>query len=301
MSFTVNDNWLSALSPVKFLYDFAEVQNFKGRYKPISPNFFYYEHTGFKNFKDAALSKKSVLVLTETKQLQDLLSTKLISYSVGKYIAGSLYLQMNGRFLTTKNNLLYRGAPCGNASQAALVSISLLSNGLAELRVGNKFIEIDSNYPFTAKLVDSETFGDAKYRQFEVEVVESKVAFKIKTLLGYRFLSFGVDNVLRAVGVELNNTIVNNYHFDAVFQTRSSIDYGFDVSKGEMSEVKYYNEFDGQEFNETLNVKQMFTRNTHYVIECPTLNIALSATVGANVFNLKTNYSSSGAFIPSYI
>lgn len=301
MSFTVNDNWLSALSPVKFSYDFAETQDFKGQYKPLSPNFFCYEHTGFKNFKDAALSKKSMLVLTETKQLQDLLSTKLISYSAGKYIAGSLYLQMAGRFLTTKNNLLYRGAPCGNSSQAALVSISMISNGLAELRIGSKFIEIDSNYPFTAKLVDSETFGEARYRQFEIEVAEGKIAFKIQTPIGYRFLAFGIDNVLRAVGVELNNTVVNNYHFDAVFQTRSSIDYGFDVSKGEMSEVKYYNELNVQEFNETVALKQTFSRATHYIVECPTLNIALNATVGANVFNLKTNYSSSGAFIPSYI
>ena len=149
MSFTVKDNWLSALSPVKFVYDFAESQDFKGQYRPISSNFYCFEHEGFKNFKDAALSKKSVLVLTDTKQLQDVIATKLISYSVGKYIAGSLFLELNGRFLTTKNNLLYRGAPCGNSSEAALISISLVGDGLAEIRIGSKLVEITSNYPFT--------------------------------------------------------------------------------------------------------------------------------------------------------
>jgi hypothetical protein len=301
MSFTVNDHWLSALSPVKFVYDFADGQEFKGQYKPIRNNFFYYGHEAFKNFKDATLSKKSALVLTDTKQLQDILTSKAVSYSVGKYVAGSLFLKMEDRFLTTKNNLLYRGAPCGNASDAALMTISLVGDSLAEIRIGSKFIEIDSNYPFTAKLVDSETFGEAQYRRFEIEVANNKIAFKIKTPIGYRFLAFGKDNVLRAVGVELNNTIVNNYHFDAVFQTRSFIDYGFDISKGEMVESKYFNETDKQLHNENLNIKQSMFRNTHYLMECPTLNISLSGVVGANLINLKTNYSSSGVFLPSFL
>lgn len=301
MSFTVNDNWLSALSPVKFIYNFAESQEFKGQYKPISSNFYYYEHEGFRNFKDAALSKKSVLVLTDTKQLQEVLESKLLSYSVGTYIGGSLFLEDNGRFLTTKHNLLYRGAPCGNSSRAELLSISLLEGGLAEIRIGSKFVEIDSNYPFTAKLVDSETFGDAQYRQFAIETANGKISFKVKTPIGYRFLAFGIDNILRAVGVELNNTIVNNYHFNAIFQTRSFIDYGFNVFAGQMSEVKYYNETDQQEHNENVNIKHSYARHTHYLVECPTLNVSVSSTVGANLFNLKTNYSSSGAFIPSFL
>lgn len=300
MSFTVNDNWLSALSPVKFNYNFSDEQEFKGRHKPVANNFFYYEHDGFKNFKDAAISKKSVLVLTETAPLENIFSSKTFSRGLGT-ISGSFFIKANGRFLTVKNNLIYRGSPCGNSSNPSLITISSLKNNLVEIRIGSKLVEIDPVYPFTAKLVDTETFGDVQYRQFETDFADNKIAFKIKTPIGYRFLAFGIDNTLRAVGVELNDLPINQYHFEVISHTRTSINYGFDVKLSELKEVKYFNSFTDQRYNQTVDIKQVINRDTNYLISCPTLDISINSNPSANIANLKTNYSSTGAFLPTTI
>lgn len=299
MSFTLNDDFLSALAPARFAYNSSNDTKFKGNFKPIKNNFYYFHHESFENFKDAALSKKSCLVLTDIKPLDTVFNSRFTSdvISLGK-LSGSFYLKSNNKFLTTTSNRVYRGSPCGGEQQPILLTISPIDETHVNIRVGTKFIEIDQDYPFTVKLVDSQTFGEARYREFEVDYSDKKIAFKVSTKEGYRFLSFGIDNVMRAVGLELNDTIVNSYHFDVVSQTRSAIERGIVLANAEAKEIKYYNSFKDQTYNETLDIEQTTERYTNFIISCPTSKIDTSSISFANVAMLKTNYSPNGTFLP---
>lgn len=299
MSFTLNDNFLSAWKPVRFTYNEVDKSSYlNGEFKPLRSNFFYFDHQAFRNFKDAALSKKTCVVLTDVKPFNNIFDSEFTSEVVklGK-LSGSFNLKSLNKFLTEKNGKIYRGTPCGNSNKPILITVSSIDEKHAELRIGSKFLEIDSTYPYTAKLVDSQTSGELRYRRFEVEYQNNKISFKIKTREGYRFLAFGIDNVLRAVGLELNETSVNNYHFDVVTKTRSALERGVVLANAEPKQIKYHNNFENQKYNLTVDINSSIEKPHNYLITCSTLRIVDTEIPVANVANLKTNYTPLGTFL----
>lgn len=293
MAFVVNTRPLSAISSVKFTYNYNSEEKLHNTYNAFRGNFGYYDYTLFKNFKDVALSKKNCLVLTDVMDLQTVFETRKTNLFLGT-IAGTTFLKAkNQEFLTVTGTQVYVG---GNG-QRLFINIIPINSNVVELKTDNgKYIQIDEQYPYTVRL--SETILDESQisiRRFEADFKDDQISFKVKTPEGYRFLSYGVDRVLRAVGVELNETVVNPYRFTVVPVTDTSLEYDFSPTT---SEIKYFNEFFGYNTRRTVDIKTNTEKNTNLLISCPTTELTKAETVNVNVALLKTNFSSSGTYSP---
>lgn len=293
MSFVVNSYPLSAITPVKFVYKYNTEEKIAGSYASLKGDFSYYKHDALVNFKDAALSRKTCLILTDTQNIKNVFENADTEYVIGQ-IAGTLYLKVGTKTITQTNNDLY----VGGTGEPILITVVPVENGLAELRVDRtKWIQIDQTYPYTARLSEDTIGGtDLQFRRYEVEYVNGLISFKVKTPEGYRFLSHGVDNVLRAVGVELNDTIVNSYHFEAEYKTRATMLYDYTPDE---KEIKYFNSMYDQQHKSDVEIEEQTESESNLLITCPTSELSKSEEVIINIASLKTNYTPSGTFSPS--
>ena len=177
------------------------------------------------------------------------------------------------------------------------INIVPITKNIVELRTTKtQKIQIDKEYPYTARLSDEELGGDDIERQrFEIDFKNGLIYFKTKTQEGYRFLSYGVDQVVRAVGLMLNNTAINSYFFVPEFVSDSSILYNFDAKT---DEIKYFNELSNTDNRLTVNIKENQETNTNLLVSCSTKDISKLNTVSVNIALTKTNFSSSGSYTP---
>lgn len=293
MSFVVNTYSLSAITPVKFVYKYNTEEKIAGSYASIKGDFAYYKHDALVNFKDVALSRKTCLMLTDVKNVRDVFETSNTNYNIGE-ITGTLLLKVRDKLITETEGSLY----VGGTGKPILITVVPVGENLAELRVNRtNWIQIDQTYPYTARLSqDVVDDSELQFRRFYIEYSQGLICFKVKTPEGYRFLSHGVDNVLRAVGLELNDTIVNSYHFEAEYKTRSTINYNYTPDE---KEVKYYNDVVDQRYKTNVKLKEVIDSQTNLLISCPTNEISKSKEVVINISSLKTNYNPSGTFSPS--
>jgi hypothetical protein len=292
MAFDVNTRPLSALTSVKFTYNYNTEEKLQNTFNAHRGGFEYYDYELFKNFKDAALSKKNCLVLTDVKDLQSIFEQKPEELSLGT-IAGTLFLKAsNGKYLTTRNKQVY----VGGVGQKLFLNIVPIEKNVVELKANRTtFLQIDEQYPYTVRLTENILDeSQSSVRRFEVDYKDNQISFKVKTSEGYRFLSYGVDFTLRAVGVELNETLVNPYRFTIEPISDPSIEYNFDPTT---SEIKYYNELLAFQARQTVDIKTNTEKNTNLLVTCPTFQITASAAeVNLNIALMKTNFSSSGTY-----
>lgn len=295
MAFTVNSYSLSAIEPVKFIYRYHTEEKLLGAYTSLGGDFAYYKHEALKNFKDAALSRKNFLALTDVKQIKEIFENSDETLNIGE-IAGTLYLLVGNKKVTETDDTLY----VGGTGRPVLITIVPLYDNFVELRVDRtKYVEIDQTYPYTARLTeDIVDASELQFRHFEVEYTNGLISFKVKTPEGYRFLSYGVDNVIRAVGVELNETIVNPYRFAADYRTRSTMNYNYTPDE---KEVKYFNELSKQAHRTDLEIKTSIDSKSNLLITCPTYDLSKpnQKDVVVNITSLKTDYTPAGTFSPT--
>lgn len=294
MGFSASTQSLSALTPVKFTYKFNKEENLSGVLNSFRNGFEYYKHDAFENFHDAALSKKSCLILTNNKPLKDVFDSDSKQIDIGT-IAGCLFLKTpNKKYFTVTDNGIY----VGGIGEKLFINVVPILGNVVELKVGKtQHIQIDKEYPYTAKLSEEILDGEDLERQrFELEYRNNLISFKTKTQEGYRYLSYGIDQTVRAVGLMLNETVVNPYLFTPEFVSTNGLYYDFDAKT---SEVKYYNELAAFANRYTVNIKQEQESNTNLLISCSTATIALSGSSGKVPINIaltKTNFSSSGSY-----
>jgi hypothetical protein len=297
MAFSVKSHSLSALSPVNFTYHYNSEEKIKSTLNLYQGNFGYYEHDLLSNFKDAALSKKNCLILTDVKSLKEVFQKPFTTLLIGT-ISGSLYLKTSdGKYVTTKDNHLY----AGGVGQKAFISIIPQQDGTVELKLGkNKYIEIQETYPYTVNISEA-LVGETNRakRRFQIDYKDNKITFKILTSEGYRFLSYSSacsERIIRAIGVELNDTIVNPYKFSTEFVSTPSMLYNFN---SQTKEIKYFNELLAFETRQTVDIKEQTTNETNLIVSCPTSTLSKSlSAVNVNIALAKTNFSSSGTYSP---
>jgi len=306
MAFSVKTHPLSSLSAVKFVYNYGELQPLASEYVLFGGGFGYYKHEAFKAFKDTAISKKNYLVLTEAKPLSSVFNlTNSLQTNTFNNTLGTVFLKMDGKDIVEADGIIYKGGigGCGNSGTKLMVNVAPISGNLVELRVGNsKYIKVDQQYPYTARLVGN-VFDPSEYstRRFKMEYANGKATFSIyiPDAVGYRYLAFNNDGILRAVGLELNETILNNYHFDVVEITKTSTQttttkYGYVPLN---TEVKYFNNFYDSVNLTNVELKEIADRNTNLLISCPTHSITNgNSEVNVNISLLKTNFSSEGIY-----
>lgn len=292
-SFQINS--LSALVPVNFAYKFNKTENFDDTYRSFANNFSYYTHTAFSSAKDALFSKRNLLVLTDKKSLYSVFNPDSRPLNLGT-IAGSLYLKTgSGQYVTRYKEAVYVG---GKTPLFLTISPLETSSNIALLTVDKTHkIIIDEEYPYTARISNEELTEEDAHRQlFEVDYADNKVTFKTKTKEGWRYLSYGADQAVRAIGVTLNELKINPYLFEMEFVSGKTIFYDFNAKT---TEVKYYNELTTYLNRNTVTIKDEQVSDTHLLMSCAVSDIdTLSAKkIPINIALLKTNFSSSGTYL----
>lgn len=282
---------LSALMPVKLVYKFNKEEKISGTLSTFRNGFGYYKHDGLENFQDAVLSNKTCLILTDNIPLKTVFESDSKQINIGT-IAGCLYLKTSlGHYIKTNSNGIF----AGGIGTDLFINLIPQGNNVVEMKIGdNAYVHIEESYPFTAN-VSTETLaeGDLNRKRFEIEYRDNLVAFRTLTKEGWRYLSYGTDRAIRAVGLMLNETIINPYLFTPVFVSNSNIHYNFDART---SEIKYYNEITSYGNRDTVNIKQEQESPTSLLISIPTSEISKNNEVPVNIALTKTNFSSSGSY-----
>jgi hypothetical protein len=287
---------LSAVAPVKLVYKFNKEEHLTGTLNTFKNGFSYYKHEGLQNFHDAVLSNKTCLILTDNISLKKVFDSDSKQIKVGT-IAGCLYLKASSgyytsQYVTSLKETLY----LGGAGNRLLVNIVPIQENLVYLKVGQQlFLTVDKEYPYTIRVTQEILEGEnAKRQQFEIDYKESLISFKSLTKEGWRYVSYGADRTIRAVGLMLNDTIVNSYLFSTEFVSQDSLHYDFDAKN---SEIKYYNEITTYNNRDNVNIKTEKESNTNLLLTVPTSEISKSNEVSVNIALTKTNFSSSGSYI----
>ena len=287
----VRTHSLSALFPVNFTYKYNKEEKLSGQLTTYNSGFSYYKHDLFENFRDASLSKKNFLVLTDVKQLKSIFDQNPETLFIGN-ISGCVFLKTaSGESLRNLDNNIY----VGGIGERMLVNIVPISKNVVELKASKThYVQIDKQYPYTARLSQETLNGEEiERRRFEIDFKSGLMCFKTKTSEGHRFLSYGTDRVVRAVGLMLNETTVNSYFFVPDFISNSSMVYNFDAKT---TEIRYFNELANSYNKATVNIKEEQETDTNLLVSCTTKDISKLNTVPINIALTKTNFSSSGSY-----
>lgn len=284
---------LSALIPVEFTYAYNKEEALTKNFYLFNNGLSYCTHAILSGVQDITLSKKNLLALTSKLSLYDVFDTDSTSIDLGT-IAGSIYLKSSNKYVTSLREQMYLGG-IGSPLPITISPVRGESN-LVELIINKDYkVTIDETYPYTARLYSDYLRESSLYRQrFEIDFADNKITIKTKTKEGWRYLSYGADNTLRAIGLHLNEVKVNPYVFEVEPITNSEIFYGFNAKN---SEVEYFNELTTSNNARTLNIKEESISDTHLLISCATSTIGSSSKVPINIALTKTNFSSKGSYL----
>jgi len=298
MSFSLTVDSLSALTRVVLSYKYNT--NEPLNYVPIeySNRISYNKYSAFDNIQDASFSKKTALFLTDVKSLSNVFAQTQKDYTIGE-IPGSFFIKLSSDYAVLySDNLIYLSSKKPSATTKLVISVSPLSGNLVELNTNqNTKLIVDPIYPYTINATSLTLPIDQQYRQqFLIEYINGYVSFKTKTAEGYRYLAFGSDGILRGIGLILNDTIFNSYRFATELITSNyKLSLGFDPTS---KEVKYYNDLESFINRLTLEVKDARQSDTNLLISCATSDITDSGDTTVNIAHLRSNFTSTGAYIP---
>jgi hypothetical protein len=287
---------LSSLSPIELKYQYHRDEELQATINSYQEGYSFYEVDGFDSFQDVAINKDSVFVLTPTIELSSVF-TPTTRIDIGKH-PGSILLQPRNTFIYYIN---YK--PLTNTFSLTLTSGSIFyiapveNTNEVELFVNNKYVQVNASYPYVVYLGDRTLDPEEIYRQrFELVYQNNFITFKTKTDSGYRYLALNNDNTLRAVGLMLNDSIVNDYVFKCVPVTTTSLNRGFNPTN---NWVTYYFDIESEKENKTVTVNKDFTVNkTNLLVDFPLEKAAETGTINVNIANLKTAVTPTGAPAP---
>lgn len=298
MNVRIQSTALSALNPIEVSYFFNSQELLEGSYRLYSNGLRSYDYKVFKNFEDAAISKKTVLVLTNIKDLKEVFKTPFTSANIGN-ISGNCYLQaMNNAIIDGDVDIrLYKNDLwVGGRGERAVFTITPIERNVVELKVKNLYLQVDENYPYDIKLSPTALPDYQRHRQrFTIEFSGNLICFKHKTKENFfRALSYNkTDRKLKCVGLQLNKAVINDYLFAPTFVTSTRFTYGYNPS---IQEVRYFNFIDSGIKQKSADILEKTQSNTNLLVTIPISNL-LNTTATANMSILKTNFSAAGAFL----
>lgn len=288
---------LTALQPVELKYEYFNNEVLKTESIGFTEGYSFYKTLGFINFTDTSINKGSCFVLTTATSLKDFFSDPT-NLTIGE-IPGTFKLQSRDSTIyyagynPTTNTITFDSFEGINFF---VTPINSTSNEV-EIRFGNLYLQIDSNYPYTARLGEKIIVEEEKYRQkFYCMFVNGLISFKVLTNSGYRYLSFGADNILRAVGLILNDSIINDYYFKCVNITTNNIPYGYTPTN---NWVTYFLDFPNQVNNSDVSLNQEFTNTpVNFLVDFPIEQAIKTGKTTLNIANLKTGFTPAGGPTP---
>ncbi len=287
----VNVHSLSSIAPVEFVYNSTTPIELSKTFLCYKNGLGYFKHEALNNYKDAALSKRNCLFLTDNISLKDVFETTLQDIPIGK-VPSSLYIRNAHKESINywKNDLVM-----GGKGEPVLFYLQPLDNGLVELKTDSStWVQIDKNYPYTARLSQNILLREDLLRQqFEVDHKDGILTLKTLTKEGWRYLTYNpVDKIIRATGLMLNVSTISTYLFFPQFVTLDN-ERNFAPRN---TEVKYFNDLLDSNDSTTLKIKDSEESNTHLLLTCSTNQISKTSKVKMDIALTKTNFSSTGSY-----
>lgn len=289
---------LSSLAPVELKYEYNRDENLQGGMVTYQDGFSFYELEGLKNFQDVSINRDSVLMLTSAVNL----STVFVSTEQVKLgrLPGTFQLQpRNSTIYYVKYNA-EKGAFVKTLTAASTFFIQPLNNSNeVELFVDSKYVQVRANYPHEVYLSERSLDPEEIFRQrFEVVYDADTISIKTKTHAGHRFLAFNKDNILRAVGLILNETVVNDYVFKCLSISNPNLNRGFSPSN---NWVSYYFNTEEKKDNKNLTINKNTTTPINLLIDLTLEKAAETGIANINIANLKTALTPAGGPAPSLL
>jgi hypothetical protein len=287
---------LSSLTPIELKYQYYRKEDLQSNFSLYKDGLSLYNIEGLNNFQDVAINKNSIFILTSAINLNSVFTpTKKIN--LGR-LPGTFLLQpRNSTIYFTKYN------PTTNSFTKTLTSSSTFyvqpvhNSNEIELFVENKYVQVQAEYPYKVILSEKTVSPNEIFRQrFEIVFVDNLITIKTKTDSGYRYLAFNSDNILRATGVILNETVINDYVFNCLTITPDFLDRGFIPTN---NWVTYYFDVEEEGENKTVKInKNFYPVPTNLLFS---LSLELAAEKGSAVINiadLKTSLTPAGGPAP---
>jgi len=287
---------LSSLSPVELKYEYYRDESLQARTTTYKNGFSFYQLNGLKNFQDITINRGSVLALTEPVNLAQIFNTSN-SVTLGK-LPGSFQLQPRNR-----NDYFVKYAPntvkfIQTTEPPSVFSVQPIDGtNEVELFVDTKYVQVEAEYPYKVYLNERALdFKEINRQRFEIYYDSGLITIKTKTNAGYRYLAFNNDNTLRAVGLVLNNTVVNDYVFRCHVISSSTLNYGFTPSN---DWVTYYFDVEDGSKNKNVSINKTFTSiPTNLLIDFSLKTGTQTGVANINIANLKTSLTPSGGPAP---
>ena len=158
------------------------------------------------------------------------------------------------------------------------------------------YLQINQEYPYDIIFSEEEIDPSDFYkRRFEIDFWEDKMTIKCTTPEGSRYLSHGVDNVIRGNGLYLNKTVINSYIFTPELIS-SNISLVENTDRMNAVEVFYINELTGEAEHENLTIKRKQYNDTNALLTCSLEDALKNEKAKANLALLKNNFTASGAY-----
>jgi len=277
---------LSALIPIEFNYSYYKNEKLKFNTTTYKEGYSFIEYTALKNFQDITINNQSCFILTSALNLDDVFD-RGTEYNLGQ-LPGSCVLQPRNSQIYYINYNPVNNTFIHDIEQTTIFYFSPIKNtNTVEILVNNQYVQIDEEYPYTARLQTRTLDPESIHRQrFECVYQKGLITFKTRTNTGYRYLSFGTDFILRAIGTMFNNSIVNDYVFRIIEITPQNITTGFAPNN---SWVTYYFDNTDQTNNKTVALKRILPTQTHLLFDFPYNNTVLNGIANLNIANLKTS------------
>ena len=296
MAFTVNTLSLSSLNPVKLSYTFNSTESLHSKRHTNDNNLSYIEYNLLNKAKDVVISKHTTLALTDIKDLKSIFTNKTNILGL-ETISSSFYLKVPLDFLRedeTEVKILGDDFFVGGKGTVAVFNIIPIGSGMVELKVNEHFVQAEKEYPHSLVLsTEALQDEDIVRQQFYLKLINGAITIKTVTKNGPRFLASGFDRILRFVGMELNESKINNCFLIPTFISSYSVSHGFNPST---NEIRYYNGTSETNNQKTVTVKNQTQLDTNLLVSCPSVNLAENDEVGVNISLVKTNFSSAGTF-----
>lgn len=291
---------LSALSPIELKYDYYKEEELQSSLQTFADGRSFYKIDGLYNYQDIAINRESCFVLTTAVNLSSVFtSTKNVElgelpasillqpriYGKPSLVYYVSYDEIADNFTTTlTSGSIFFVKPINNTNEI-------------ELKLNGKYLQVEKDYPYEVKLnIRSLDPEEINRQRFQILYQNGLITIKTRTNSGYRYLSLGNDYILRATGLILNNSIINDYVFKCIPVTDDILERGF-ISANTWA--TYFFDIESGVNNKNVKINKNLTPiETNLLIDFPAEKAAETGIANINIANLKTAVTPSGGPAP---
>lgn len=297
---SVNYKSLTALQPVELQYSYNSEELLQTQKTSYAEGLTLYSVEGTSEFKDISINRNSCFILTSAVPLTSLFVPP------ERVSIGTVPCTVNFQPRNTSINYAFYNSQ-GNfvtlsPASATNFFIYPVGENIVEIKVDGKFLRIQPTYPYQVFLSNEEVLdSELDFQRFYVTYQNNLLTLKVRVINDqdgprFRYLAFNNDNILRATGCILNDSVLNDYVFRVTDVTTTSLDTNFIPTN---TWVTYFEDFESQTNNKTVAINKTFNNApTNYLIDFPIEEAVNTGKAKINIANLKTTYTPTGGPAP---